>query len=575
MNLKKFLDRQVEDSLAAAGAAEANAIVKQSGKPEFGHYQANGVMGAAKRLRINPRELAQKVVDAAEGLSQVASLEIAGPGFINITLNTDFITEKLGEMASDPRLGVPAEHQQKILVDYSSPNLAKEMHIGHLRSTAIGDASARVLAFLGHDVIRANHVGDWGAQFGSLLAYMDLLEKEGKPLATELKDLEVFYQRASEMFKTDEAFAITAREFVVRLQSGDEKCGELWQRFITESIKHCQAIYDLLDISLTEDDIKPESSYNDDLADIVRALEDKELIEVSNGAKCVFLPEFTGRDGEPMPAIIQKSDGGYPYIATDLAAARHRGQALAVDRAIYFVDGRQALHFNQLYAIARLAGFVDESQEFKHVAFGSILNKEGKPFKTRDGGAVKLADVVGESISRARALVSDKNADLNEDAKSEIARVVGVGAIKYAELSKNRTTDYIFDWDTMLSFEGNTAPYLQYAYTRIKSIFRRAEAEIDLKNVSFALNEPAELTLAIKLIQYPEAVSGITEDYQANLLCTYLYELAVLFSSFYESCPVLKANDDIRNSRLKLCDLSASTLQHGLNLLGISTVEQM
>jgi arginyl-tRNA synthetase len=532
-------------------------------------------MGAAKKLGTNPRELAQSLVAQLTALEDKASFEIAGPGFINITLSTAFIADELSTMATDERLGIAPEPAKKIAVDYSSPNLAKEMHIGHLRSTAIGDATVRILEFLGHDVLRVNHVGDWGAQFGSLLAYLDMLEKEGKPLATELKDLEAFYQKASALFKTDEAFATVAREFVVRLQSGDEQCLKLWQTFINESINHCQAIYDLLDISLTPSDVMAESAYNDDLHNIVELLEAAGLVEISDGAKCVFLPEFKGKNDKPMPAIIQKSDGGFPYMATDIAAVRYRAQTLKVNEALYFVDGRQALHFSQLYAIGKAAGLIGEDQLFRHVPFGAILNNEGKPFKTRDGGAVKLADVVGESISRALTLISDKNPDLTDDEKNNIAEVVGVGAIKYAELSKNRTTDYIFDWDTMLSFEGNTAPYLQYAYTRIMSIFRRADIDREKLDSEFILAEPAEVSLALKLLQYPEAIDAVTEDYQANILCNYLYELSGQFMTFYESCPVLKAEEATMHSRLKLCDLSARTLAHGLGLLGISTVEQM
>ncbi len=576
MNLKQHLSQQVELALTSAGAADAPAIVRQSGKPEFGHYQANGVMGAAKKLGQNPRELAEKAVAAlSDNIADTATLEIAGPGFINVTLSIDFITQCLADMASDERLGVAPQSKQKVVVDYSSPNLAKEMHIGHLRSTTIGDANVKIMEFLGHDVVRANHVGDWGAQFGSLLAYMDKLESDGKPLATELKDLEVFYQKASALFKTDPDFAARARDFVVKLQSGDEKCLGLWQRFITESIRHCQAIYDLLEISLSPADVKPESAYNDDLNTIVALLEAAGLIELSDGARCVFLPEFKGKDDEPLPAIIQKSDGGFPYIATDLAAVRYRAQELDVNRAIYFVDGRQSLHFAQLFAIGRAAGFINEDQLFRHVPFGAILNKDGKPYKTREGGAVKLASVVTEAISRARALIGDKNDELDEAKKDEIARVVGIGAIKYAELSKNRTTDYVFDWDTMLSFEGNTAPYLQYAYTRIVSIFRRVDNGQDPGDGQFNLEEPAELALAMKLLQYPEAVEDVTEDYQANILCNYLFELAGLFSAFYEKCPVLKADEPTRSSRLQLCSLSGRVLQHGLGLLGISTVEQM
>ncbi|MBT7878939.1 MAG: arginine--tRNA ligase [Gammaproteobacteria bacterium] len=578
MNLKKYLDREFENGLRSLGALDAPAVVKQASKASFGHYQANGVMGAAKKRKSNPRELAQSLLDLIEEskeLTGVAEYEIAGPGFINITLTRAFIQTELDRNAQDSRLGIPLETARKILIDYSSPNLAKEMHIGHLRSTAIGDANVRILEFLGHEVVRANHVGDWGAQFGSLLAYMDKLEQTGEALATELKDLEVFYQKASELFKTDEIFADRARQFVVRLQSGDAKCVDLWERFIKESIRHCQAIYDLLDISLTAEDVRAESAYNDVLASTIEKLEAKGLVEISDGAKCVFMDEFTGKDDKPLPAIVQKSDGGYPYMATDLAAAEYRGHTLRVDEALYFVDGRQSLHLSQLYAIARAAGFIQENQVFNHIPFGTILNKEGKPFKTRDGGAVKLADVGDEAIERALKLVSDKNPDLTEEDRNHIARVVGIGAIKYAELSKNRTTDYIFDWDTMLSFEGNTAPYLQYAYTRIMSIFRRAKLNSGDINSPFNLREQAEIALATRLLQYPEAVESVVEDYQANILCNYLFDLSQHFMTFYESCPVLKADDEVRDSRLRLCDLSAKTLKHGLALLGIQTVEHM
>jgi arginyl-tRNA synthetase len=578
MNLKKYLDREFENGLRSLGATDGRAAVKQASKPAFGHYQVNGVMGAAKKRQSNPRELAQSLLDLIEDskeLTGVARYEIAGPGFINITLMPEFIQTELTRNAQDPRLGIPLETARKILVDYSSPNLAKEMHIGHLRSTAIGDANVRILEFLGHDVVRANHVGDWGAQFGSLLAYMDQLEQTEEALTTELKDLEVFYQRASELFKTDEKFATRAREFVVRLQSGDAKCLGLWERFIKESIRHCQAIYDLLDISLTGDDVRAESSYNNVLGSTIEKLEAKGLVEISDGAKCVFMDEFTGKDDKPLPAIVQKSDGGYPYMATDLAAAEYRGNTLCVDEALYFVDGRQSLHLSQLYAIARAAGFIKENQVFSHIPFGTILNKEGTPFKTRDGGAVKLADVADEAIERALKLVSEKNPDLTEEDRNHIARVVGIGAIKYAELSKNRTTDYIFDWNTMLSFEGNTAPYLQYAYTRIMSIFRRAGLDSGDINSPFDLREPDEIALATKLLQYPEAVESVVEDYQANILCNYLFDLSQHFMTFYESCPVLKAENEMRGSRLRLCDVSAKTLKHGLGLLGIQTVEQM
>lgn len=577
MNLKQFLDDRICAALEGVGAPGSPAVVKQASKPEFGHYQANGVMGAAKKLKARPAELAALLTGKLD-LTGVAATEVAGPGFINITLSPAFIASALQETAQDARLGVAAATPETIVVDYSSPNLAKEMHIGHLRSTAIGDAAVRILEFLGHNVIRANHVGDWGAQFGSLLAYMNRLSPAGETLATELKDLEAFYRSASQLFKNDEAFAAQARQYVVRLQSGDAGCLALWRQFINESLNHCDAVYRRLGISLAREDVMAESAYNDGLPDVISRLREKGLITESDGALCVFLPEFTGKDGEALPAIVRKSDGGYPYMATDLAAVRHRTEKLRADRALYFVDGRQSLHLKQLFAVSRAAGLLGD-QDFRHVAFGAILNKAGKPFKTREGDAVKLADVADEAVSRAARLVAEKNPHLAEGERQEIAEVVGIGAIKYAELSKNRATDYIFDWDTMLSFEGNTAPYLQYAYTRIRSIFRRAGIEPEPPGMEqgdeLTLTEPAELTLAVKILQYPETIEAVIDDYQANMLTNYLFELAGMFMSFYEACPVLKAGDGARQSRLLLCRLTADVLKHGLSLLGIGTVERM
>ncbi|MFT6754384.1 MAG: arginyl-tRNA synthetase, partial [Candidatus Azotimanducaceae bacterium] len=431
------------------------------------------------------------------------------------------------------------------------------------------------LEFLGHRVIRANHVGDWGAQFGSLLAYLDQQEEAGEQPSTELKDLEIFYQKASALFKTDEAFAIRAREYVVRLQSGDSRCLELWRIFITESVNHCQAVYDRLNITLTRDDIKAESSYNTELSVVVNDLADKNLVEVSAGAKCVFLDQFKAKNGQVLPAIIQKSDGGYPYMASDLAAVRFRTKQLKANEALYFVDARQRLHLSQVFAVAEAAGYLDATQSFRHLPFGVILKDDGKPFKTRDGAAVKLTDVIEESISRALDMVSEKNPSLTVPEKIRVAEVVGVGAIKYAELSKNRGTDYIFDWNTMLSFEGNTAPYLQYAYTRIQSIFRRADIDPTKLEGEIILEEDIEMQLGVKLLQFEEAINAVIEDYQANILCNYLYELSGLFMSFYESCPILIATEPTKTSRLLISHITANTLNKGLELLGIETVEQM
>jgi arginyl-tRNA synthetase len=574
MNIKKVLDQSITRALQLAGASDSSAVIKQSQKAEFGQYQANGVMGAAKKLKMNPRELAAQVIEALD-LPLAEKVEIAGPGFINIHLDAQAVAAALSKLHTDSMLGIEAPPRQSYVIDYSAPNLAKEMHIGHLRSTTMGDAAARILDFLGHDVTRANHVGDWGAQFGSLLAYMDQLEQSGEILSTELKDLEVFYKKASSLFKSDEEFAIRARAYVVRLQSGDDRCLELWQQFISESINHCQGVYDKLNITLTRQDIKAESSYNDDLAVVVSELKDKGLLEISDGAKCVFLEEFKGKDDKPLPAIVQKSDGGYPYLASDIAALRYRSQTLNADNALYFIDARQRLHMRQLFAVSKAAGYLTQSKVFKHLPFGVILKDDGTPFKTRDGADVKLIDVIDEAIERAFRLVTSKNPDLDETIRRNISEVVGVGAIKYAELSKNRTTDYIFDWDTMLSFEGNTAPYLQYAYTRIRSIFRRAEIDSTSLDSKIVLQHPVEFALAVKLLQFPEAIDSVTDDFQANVLCNYLFEVSGQFMSFYEACPILNQDDEIKNSRLMIADITSKILKQGLELLGIQTVEKM
>ncbi|MDK1022847.1 MAG: arginine--tRNA ligase [Gammaproteobacteria bacterium] len=580
MNIREQLDQHISVALSQALQeldleGEFSAIVKQAGRPEFGDYQANGIMGAAKHNRTNPRELAETVLRFINLEEMVDNLEVAGPGFINIHLRSDYLADRLTLMLHDERLGIEPLIPKTVVIDYSSPNLAKEMHIGHLRSTAIGDAIARTLEFLGHNVIRANHMGDWGAQFGSLLAYMDQLSNDADGLSRGLSDLELFYQEASAQFREDPVFAQRAREFVVKLQGGDPKCINLWNQFIKESVSHCQSIYDALNISLTPDDIYGESFYNEFLSEVISDLSSAGLLTESDGAQCVFLDEFKGKDGAPLPAIIRKSDGGYPYMATDLAAVKYRSQTLKADSAYYFVDARQSLHLRQLFAVARAAGYISTAQDFRHLPNGTIMGEDGRPFKTRTGGAVKLADVLTEAKSRAFDLVSTKNAELDQQSRKSIADVVGIGAVKYAELSKNRTSDYIFNWDAMLSFEGNTAPYLLYAVTRIFSIFRRAGVEPSQLTGAIVLSEPAEKSLAIKLVQFPEAINSVVTDCLPNLLCNYLFELSGQFMSFYETCPVLKTEDKTRASRLLLCVVTANTLGKGLELLGIETVEQM
>lgn len=570
--LIELLDARVRTALDAAGCADALAIIQPAGRPEFGDYQANGVMAAAKARKTNPRELAQKVVDRLDLAGIASRVEIAGPGFINITLAPEFLAAQASAAVTDPQLGVPRPACQRIVVDYSSPNLAKEMHVGHLRSTIIGDALARVLRFLGHTVIAQNHVGDWGTQFGMLTAYMIEEEQHGDT-GIALADLEDFYRRAKRRFDEDEAFAARAREYVVKLQSGDAHVNELWKRFLDVSLRHCEEVYEKLGVSLTRADVRGESAYNHDLPTVVADLQAQGLAIESDGAQVVFLEEFRNKDGEPQAYIVQKQDGGYLYSTTDLAAVRYRVGTLKADRALYVVDARQALHFQQMFTLARKAGYAPESLGLEHVGFGVMLGEDGKPFKTRSGGTVKLAELLQEAEDRAFALVSEKSPELAEEERRTIAHAVGIGAVKYADLSKNRNSDYVFNWDTMLSFEGNTAPYLQYAYTRIRSVFRKA-ADWD-ESAPIVLAESAERQLALELARFGEAVNMVAREAAPHFLCGYLYGLATQFMRFYEACPVLRSEGSVRDSRLRLCRLAAQTLRTGLDLLGIETLDTM
>ena len=556
-------------------------------KAAFGDYQANGVMSAAKKLKCKPRDLAEKVVAALDLSDLAEKVEIAGPGFINITLAADWLARQLAELAGDERLAVPpADAPQRVVIDYSSPNLAKEMHVGHLRSTIIGDALARVLKFLGHDVKRQNHVGDWGTQFGMLIAYEEEWTRKKYPphgpgempkaYLWSIPDMEEFYRQARKRFDENAEFADKARQYVVRLQSGDPEVRRKWENVVQESLNHCFAVYRELGVRLSSDDICGESSYNDDLPKVVEALAGQGLLTESQGAQCVFLDEFANKDGERLPMIVRKSDGGYLYATTDLAAIRHRIGALGGQRLIYVTGAEQKLHFRQLFAVARKAGFAPAGVALEHVSFGMMLGDNRQPFRTRDGGTIKLMDLLAEARRRAGELVAEKNPALPEDARSEVARVVGIGAVKYADLRGNRTSDYVFSWEKMLSLEGNTAPYMQYAYARIRSIFRKGEVSADeLRGAEFTIVAPAERALAVKLLQLTKTLQAVAGECLPNLLCGYLYDLAGAFMSFYESCPVLKAEGNLRASRLALCDLTARTIRLGLELLGIETVDQM
>lgn len=577
MNIQSILSDKIKQAMIAAGADEqCDALIRQSSKPQFGDYQANGIMAAAKKLGLNPREFAQKVLDNAD-LSDVAEkTEIAGPGFINIFLNPTWLTNNVSAALKDQNLGVSANEKQTIVIDYSSPNVAKEMHVGHLRSTIIGDAVVRTLEFLGHNVIRANHVGDWGTQFGMLIAYLEKMENEHAS-EMELQDLEAFYREAKKHYDEDEAFAEKARNYVVKLQGGDEYCRTMWKKLVDITMQQNQRNYDRLNVTLTEKDVMGESLYNPMLPAIVEDLKKQGLAVEDEGALVVYLDEFKNKEGEPMGVIVQKKDGGFLYTTTDIAAAKYRYETLKADRALVFSDTRQSQHMQQAWLITRKAGYVPDSFSLEHKNFGMMLGKDGKPFKTRTGGTVKLADLLDEAIERATVLINEKNTNLSDDEKTAVIEAVGIGSVKYADLSKNRTTDYVFDWDNMLSFEGNTAPYMQYAYTRIRSIFNKADVNpTALAEAKIQLSDEKERALAIKLLQFEEAVQTVGKEGTPHVLCAYLYELAGVFSSFYEHCPILNAEDEnVKLSRLKLAFLTEKTLKQGLELLGIKTIEKM
>nr|WP_314023419.1 arginine--tRNA ligase [uncultured Haemophilus sp.] len=577
MNIQSILSDKIKQAMIAAGADEqCDALIRQSSKPQFGDYQANGIMAAAKKLGLNPREFAQKVLDHAD-LSDVAEkTEIAGPGFINIFLNPTWLANNVSAALKDQNLGVSANEKQTIVIDYSSPNVAKEMHVGHLRSTIIGDAVVRTLEFLGHNVIRANHVGDWGTQFGMLIAYLEKMENEHAS-EMELQDLEAFYREAKKHYDEDEAFAEKARNYVVKLQGGDEYCRTMWKKLVDITMQQNQRNYDRLNVTLTEKDVMGESLYNPMLPAIVEDLKKQGLAVEDEGALVVYLDEFKNKEGEAMGVIVQKKDGGFLYTTTDIAAAKYRYETLKADRALVFSDTRQSQHMQQAWLITRKAGYVPDSFSLEHKNFGMMLGKDGKPFKTRTGGTVKLADLLDEAIERATVLINEKNTNLSDDEKAAVIEAVGIGSVKYADLSKNRTTDYVFDWDNMLSFEGNTAPYMQYAYTRIRSIFNKADVNpTALAEAKIQLSDEKERALAIKLLQFEEAVQTVGKEGTPHVLCAYLYELAGVFSSFYEHCPILNAEDEsVKLSRLKLASLTEKTLKQGLELLGIKTIEKM
>ncbi|MDO5352108.1 MAG: arginine--tRNA ligase [Succinatimonas sp.] len=538
-----------------------------------GDFACNAAMILAKSLKKAPRDVAQVLIDNLPADERIARVEIAGPGFINFFVNQAFIAKNLEQMAADPRLGVKnSNHQGTVVVDYSAPNVAKEMAVHHIRSTVIGDACVRVLEFLGNNVIRANHIGDWGTQFGMLIAYLEKTENE-QGSGLDLSDFEAFYRMAKKCYDEDPVFAEKARNYVVKLQGGDVYCREMWKKLVNMTMEQNQKLYDRLDVTLTDKDIMGESFYNAMLPVIVQDLIDRKIAVEDNGAIVVYLPQFKNQEGLPLGNIIRKSDGGYLYTTTDIACIKYRVEDLHADRILYFTDSRQQQHHEVTWAICRKAGYAPESVKLEHCPFGMMLGKDGKPFKTRSGDTVKLRDLLNEAENRVSKMLDERNSPLEGKIRQQVIHNIAIGAVKYADLSKNRNTDYIFDWDLMLSFEGNTAPYLQYAYSRIRSIFRKAK----LLPGNIIISDTTEEELAGKLLAFPEVVESVGSKSLPNLLCNYIYELSNLFMRFYEHCPVLKDEvpEDIQRSRLALCDLTSKVLKQGLELLGINVMEQM
>ncbi|MEY3091564.1 MAG: arginyl-tRNA synthetase, partial [Actinomycetota bacterium] len=540
--------------------------------------QANGALAVAKEIGKSPREVADAVVAAANGLVGVcASIEVAGPGFLNIVFDNAFLGGELAKVAADDRLGVSrAAHVRKVVVDYSAPNVAKEMHVGHLRTTVIGDALVRMLEFVGHEVIRENHIGDWGTPFGMLIEHLlDLGETEAADHLS-LGDLDGFYKQARAKFDASDEFKERARARVVLLQGGDAETRRLWKLLVGLSTRHFNAVYDRLGVLLTDDDLMGESAYNDLLPQVIERLATLGLLQESDGADVVFPPGYTNRDGDPLPLIVQKGKGGFNYATSDLACVIDRIERLGADLLLYVVGAPQAQHLSMVFDVARMAGWLREPSEAVHVAFGSVLGSDRKMLKSRSGEPLKFVDLLDESLTRAEAAIAEKNPELAVEDRLAVARMIGIGAVKYADLSTDRVRDYVFDWDRMLSFDGNTAPYLQYAHARICSIFRRAEVErASLRSVVPVIAEPQEKALALAVLGFDSAVADTLEKYSPHRLCTYLYDLATAFTSFYEHCPVLKADAAVRESRLALCDLTARVMDRGLNLLGIDAPEQM
>jgi arginyl-tRNA synthetase len=571
----------VEDLLRSRLAAAFQAVADQPVDPavrrsQHADYQSDAALALSRRLASSSREIAEQVVSRAHLGDICSKVEISGPGFINLTVANETLGGQLAEMAVDGRLGVAASAEpETIAIDYSAPNAAKEMHVGHLRSTIIGDAAVRLLEWQGHIVIRQNHIGEWGTPFGMLIEHLlDIGEAEA---AHELSigDLNGFYQAARRTFDSDEGFKQRARSRVVALQSGDPATLRLWELLVGQSKRYFATVYGQLNVRLTDDDYFGESFYNDQLTSVVNELDSLGLLRISDGATCVFPAGYTNREGDPLPLIVRKSDGGFGYAATDLATIRHRRKVLGATRLLYIVGLPQRQHLEMVFEVAREAGWLTPPARAEHIGHGSILGSDGKMLRTRAGVSVKLVDLLDEAVSRATAIIGEKNPDLDAEQRSAVARAVGIGAVKYADLSTDRVKDYVFDLDRMLAFDGNTGPYLQYAHARIRSIFRRADIEPEVGHKPILVIEPAERALALELLTFGNLIQEVAGSLEFHKLANYLYGLASAFTTFYEQCPVLKAADDVRASRLALCELTARVLKVGLGVLGIDAPDRM
>ena len=582
MSIVAQITLRLQQALVAAFGedfAGTDPMLAATNNPKFGDYQSNLALSLSKKLGQPPRQVAQAIVDQFESGDMFETPELAGPGFINLRFKASYLSAQLQLRQNDDRLGIaPTENPQKIIVDFSSPNIAKEMHVGHLRSTIIGDCIARILEFQGHEVLRLNHVGDWGTQFGMLITYL----REVAPAALttadaiDLGDLVAFYKKAKARFDEDPEFQVTARNEVVNLQSGSPETLRAWNLLCEQSRKEFQIIYDVLNIQINE---RGESFYNPYLSAVVADLKVAGLLVEDHGAQCVFVDGFTNREGQPLPLIVQKSDGGFNYATTDLAALRYRITEDKAQRIIYVTDSGQSDHFAQVFQVAQKANWIPETVEITHVPFGLVQGEDGKKLKTRSGDTVRLRDLLDESVDRFGAILDARIAEEDRteppEFKTNVATVAGLSAVKYADLSQNRTSNYVFSYDKMLADRGNTAPYLIYAYARVQSISRKGNIDFSTLTSTLQLREDAELMLAKHLLQLEEAIAAVGTELLPNRLCLYLFELSQKFNTFYDACPVLKAEGDVKESRLILCDLTARSLKLGLGLLGIQTLDRM